>query len=231
MSEQGDAGKLGDGGVTSRNQPTHKQGSHQPVSRVTIPIKRPDLSSLYCQGGLMISEWTPGDSLMHPTSLELMRQFIRDYLPDDGAESLLDVGSQNVNGTYRPLFTGRVLRYVGLDVAPGAGVDIVVADPYDWSELRDNSFDLVISGQAMEHIERPWETVGQMSRKVRPGGTVCVIVPSCGPEHRYPVDCYRFLPDGVRALGRMNGLDELQIEYRRDADWGDVMGVFRKGAA
>ena len=117
--------------------------------------------------------------------------------------SVLDVGSQDVCGSYRSLFPSQA--YVGLDVAPGRGVDVVV-EPYDWTELGGRVFDFIISGQALEHIEFPWETMRLMAAHLKPGGRLCVIVPARWPLHYFPLDCYRFHPDGLSALGKWAGL-------------------------
>ncbi|HWQ20864.1 MAG TPA: class I SAM-dependent methyltransferase, partial [Methanotrichaceae archaeon] len=69
---------------------------------------------------------------------------------------VLDVGSYDMNGSYKPLFTNH--NYIGLDICAGPNVDLVVADPYHWP-IEDAAFDAVISGQALEHIERPWQTL------------------------------------------------------------------------
>lgn len=34
----------------------------------------------------------------------------------------------------------------------------MLKNPYDWQEIETDSFDLVISGQAFEHIEFFWIT-------------------------------------------------------------------------
>ena len=86
-------------------------------------------------------------------------------------------------------------EYSGLDVEKGPNVDIVVENPYDW-EIPDSSYDVVISGQAFEHIEFFWLTFLEMARVLKPQGLIILIAPSRGPQHRYPVDCWRFYPDG-----------------------------------
>jgi SAM-dependent methyltransferase len=153
------------------------------------------------------------------------------------ATRVLDVGSVDVNGSYRPLFCDPVWSYIGLDVAAGPGVDIVVADPYRWSEVPDDSLDVVVSGQALEHIAYPWRTMEEVARVVRPGGLVFIIVPGAGPEHRHPIDCWRFLPDGLRALATWAGLAVLEVggsERTGFSDcsdtWCDTILVAAKGA-
>ena len=64
-----------------------------------------------------------------------------------------------------------------------------------------------------------------------------LIAPSRGPEHRYPVDCWRFYPDGFHALAKLGRLELLEVgtdwEPHPEPDsapWGDTVGVFRKNA-
>ncbi|HEY7515630.1 MAG TPA: methyltransferase domain-containing protein [Vicinamibacteria bacterium] len=150
---------------------------------------------------------------MHKSSFQKMEAFRRKYLAgrEDEPLRILDVGSQDVNGTYKPIFDAPAWTYRGLDMAPGRNVDIVLASPYRWREVPGASYDVVISGQALEHIEYFWITALEMSRVLRPGGLLCLIAPSGGFEHRYPVDCWRFYPDGFRALARWARLDVLDV--------------------
>jgi len=69
-----------------------------------------------------------------------------------------------------------------------------------------------------------------------PGGLACIIAPSRGPEHRYPLDCWRFYPDAFRALARWSGLALVSVatdwgSEGLDVDsalWGDTCAVLRK---
>ena len=94
-----------------------------------------------------------------------------------------------------------------MDLSEGENVDLVLSDPYSWSEIRSSSVDVFVSGQAFEHIEFFWQTMLEIARALKPGGLCCIIAPSGGPEHKYPLDCWRFYPDGFRALARYAGLD------------------------
>jgi len=122
---------------------------------------------------------------------------------------ILDVGSYDVNGSYRNIFTDKKYEYFGLDMAKGPNVDIALKHPYDWREIKTGTFDIVISGQAFEHIEFFWLTMGEMARVLKKGGLLCAIAPNGFGEHRYPVDCYRFFSDGMVALARYVNLKVL----------------------
>ena len=171
-----------------------------------------------------------------------MASFVNEHLaPSRGKPlTILDVGSMDVNGSYRILLDDPQWHYTGMDAAPGNGVDIVLAEPYDWSSLKSSAYDVVVSGQAFEHIEFPWVTILEVARVLKPGGLFCMLVPSGGYEHRYPVDCWRYYPDGAAALARWADLDvissttnwEPQGDYIDDsAVWKDTVLVARKPAA
>lgn len=175
---------------------------------------------------------------MHKSSYDKMTAFCREYLADQASKrlSILDVGSMNVNGCYRPLFENENWTYLGLDMEPGPNVDIVVRNPYDWSAVSSRSVDVVVSGQAFEHVEFFWITMLEIARVLKPGGLACILAPSSGPEHRYPTDCWRFYPDGMSAMGRASDLHVLSVTTQWDdkgyADgsdqWHDSMAVFRR---
>jgi SAM-dependent methyltransferase len=157
---------------------------------------------------------------MHPSSFDKMTAFRRDHLEARRQEPLviIDLGSQDFNGSYRPLFALPPWQYLGVDLAPGANVDVVLADPYDWRELSPESADVIVAGQTFEHTEYFWETMRQMARTLKPNGICCIIVPSSGPEHRFPVDCWRMYPDGLRAVARYAGLEVIAAETQ----WEDL---------
>lgn len=174
---------------------------------------------------------------MHQSSMINMEKFRDRYLADRKAQSLsiLDVGSTDIGGCYRPLFDQANWQYTGVDLTPGPNVDIVLRDAYNWREIASSSKDLIVSGQVLEHVEYFWITALEISRVLRPGGMACLIAPSSGPEHRYPVDCWRFYPDGMRAIAQFSRLECLEAvtnwEDMGDPGsdyWHDSVVVLRK---
>jgi SAM-dependent methyltransferase len=139
--------------------------------------------------------------------------------------SIVDIGSADVNGSYRSYFEGELYEYTGLDLQPGPGVDLTLCNPYEYP-LADNCADIVLSGQMMEHCEFFWVAFKEMARIVKRDGYVVVIAPSAGPIHRFPVDCYRFYPDGLRALAKWAGCHVVDVWLDNRGPWNDVVGVF-----
>lgn len=143
-----------------------------------------------------------------------MTHFREGYLRGREHEPLVivDYGSLDVNGSFKPIFDGSAWRYVGMDREAGENVDVIVDQPYRWKAFRSRSVDVLVSGQALEHTELFWRTLDEIDRILKPGGLVCLVAPSSGPEHRYPVDCWRFYPDGMRAMALYAGLTPLEVE-------------------
>jgi len=175
---------------------------------------------------------------VHKSSLDKMLAFRKKYLEGKKNEPLLilDLGSFDVNGSYREYFDCFSWTYRGIDMAAGKNVDIVLQDPYNWREIKSGSADVVISGQAFEHIEFFWLTMLEIARVLKQGGLCCLIAPSGGPAHLYPVDCWRFYADGFAALARFSSLEVLEIYsqegptgYSDGSDmWQDMVLVCRK---
>ena len=170
---------------------------------------------------------------MHKSSYLKMKYFKETYLNPNMELKILDIGSFDKTGDYN---YGLILNedkwdYKGLDLREGNNVDIIVKNPYDWQEIEDESYDLIVSGQAFEHIEFFWLTLEQIKRILKPNGLFFLIVPSTGPVHRNPYDCYRFNEDSMKAMAKY--INFQVIEYGTNFDeisdpWYDTFLVARK---
>ena len=86
---------------------------------------------------------------MHESAMTLMRNFAIKYKERVVGAKVLDVGSQDINGTFKGLFKD-ASEYIGIDLLPGKGVDIVLDKPYEYP-FPDEHFDIIISGNFFEH--------------------------------------------------------------------------------
>jgi len=170
---------------------------------------------------------------MHPEAFDAVRRmmvssdFVRYESPvtPERPRLAVDFGGADVNGTARELFDPAT-EWLGLDIAPGSGVDIV-ADARSWNGpvdmgdpvnvSRDTVYgatlavDLVLCTELLEHVPPPagldpdtgWMAVlGTIHRVLKPGGFAFVTCASTGRR-----------PHGAR--GEM---DPPQGEHYRNVD-------------
>jgi SAM-dependent methyltransferase len=167
---------------------------------------------------------------VHDTAYLHGRLFFELY-GSDSVRTVVELGSQDVNGSLRDHCPPGVL-YIGLDVMPAKGVDLVV-DPEGHLPLATDSVDAVVTSSTFEHDVCFWETFLELVRILRPGGLLYVNVPSNGVFHRYPVDCWRFYPDAGIALvrwaerrGMAVELVESFIGLPQRERWAELVGSF-----
>jgi predicted O-methyltransferase YrrM len=169
---------------------------------------------------------------MHASSLENMWKCYERYIEGDfmatrNSIAVLDLGGADINGSYRDVFAHPKFHYIAADLQPNDGVALVLNDPYAFP-LADQSIDIVVSGQVFEHVEFFWLLFQEMVRVLKEDGLMLLIVPSAGPIHRYPVDCYRFYPDAFRALAKYANCHLETVWMDERGPWNDLVGVFRK---
>jgi len=145
---------------------------------------------------------------MHAEAWQAMTELLDRYQDPDDPTIVLDVGSYDVNGTYRPMVEQRGWFYTGLDVRPGRNVDVVASNPYAYP-FPDGKFDIVMSGSTMEHVEAMWRWVPELVRVLRPGGLLAIVTHWYYELHPSPLDCWRIMPDGMKYLFDLTG----QLEH------------------
>lgn len=158
---------------------------------------------------------------MHPDSLYLMENFVRTYADRIKGKTVLDVGSQDINGCYRPFFEGLDCKYIGTDIVGGKNVDVL--STFEKLNFEDQSFDVVISGQTLEHASHPFILAKEMGRVLKTGGLVCWIAPWRFHVHKdelCPYDRWRILEDGMRVLLAEAGITVLDCQMHHDDTYG-----------
>lgn len=168
---------------------------------------------------------------MHDTAHELGGLFYETYVQPGSC--ILECGSMNVNGTLRD-FRPAGSCYVGVDLAAGNGVDVVIG-PDSRLPFKTEAFDAVTSSSAFEHDSMFWVTFLELCRVLKSGGFLYLNVPSRGGYHRYPIDAWRFFPDSGIALRDWARINQHHIELlesfitqNRGVDWNDCVMIFAK---
>jgi SAM-dependent methyltransferase len=164
---------------------------------------------------------------MHEASFAIMQNLFSKYLDLDKDTTILDIGSLAVSKqpSYKEIVTSPKWHYTGTDIVAGNNVDVIMTSPVDLPFLV-HSFNVVISGQTLEHVEFPYALVQDAYRVLLPGGLIFLVAPGGGKEHHKP-DYWRILPDGMRAILKNTGFDVLEV-FMQQGRWHDVVGVGRK---
>lgn len=109
---------------------------------------------------------------------------------------VLEIGAESRSRS--PLFDKTRFTYTNTDLAPGHGV--LVADITNCPQIDDESYDVIVSFDVFEHIDRPWLAGSEITRLLRPGGVVFTTTVFSWRYHPDPIDYWRFTPAGLTLL-------------------------------
>ncbi|MCH9648536.1 MAG: class I SAM-dependent methyltransferase [Deltaproteobacteria bacterium] len=139
--------------------------------------------------------------LLHRLTL----QFIAEY----SSGRCLDAGSGR--SPWKQELVKRGFEVISIDVEDRAGEVDIVTDIQDMPEIEDSSMGTVLCTQVLEHVPRPWEAAGEVSRVLQVGGVLIGSVPHLSMLHEEPHDYYRYTRYGLTALFEAKGLKILQM--------------------
>jgi len=111
--------------------------------------------------------------------------------------SVLDIGGRLQ--PYRPLLGARSVRYVAVDLQITPLVNVGAAA--EALPFRAEQFDFVICTQVFEYLPDPGLAVAEIKRVLRKGGVLFLSAPSVFLREN-DMECWRFLPEGLRHLLR-----------------------------
>ena len=135
---------------------------------------------------------------MHQSVLDFLKRSIS--REEVAGKCVVEVGSRIVFGSPRDIFAwlGPAV-YVGVDMADGKGVDVVL--PAEKLSSRFDNVDIVVATELLEHIEF-WRTaIQEMKKIIKPGGLIIVTARAPGfPYHPHPGDFWRFTIEDFRAI-------------------------------
>ena len=147
--------------------------------------------------------WPEAPENLEVGHLDVVSPMLRRFVDLANARGgrVLQVGARSPAGHAatppRPLLRGPV---TGLDIHPGHCVDLVGDAHGLGGFLRAGSFDAVVSGSVLEHLQAPWLFAAEVNRVLKPGGLVYHEAPGAWPAHAQPNDFWRMSAEGLRVL-------------------------------
>ena len=110
---------------------------------------------------------------------------------------LLDFGCGNM--PYRPLFERKLQTYLGFDLPGNEMADGIISGD-GRLERKDESVDIVLSSQVLEHVASPDTYLTEAFRVLRPGGQLILSTHGVWRYHPDPADFWRWTCDGLKKL-------------------------------
>ncbi len=175
---------------------------------------------------------------MHRNSLLLFEKYAKPYFKS--YTRVLEIGPDEYPSAYQRLVNDDTIVWETLEVVPPdsdyspystgeaiSNLTYVAEDEYQFP-IEDETFDIVLSGQVLEHVRKPWLWIPELARICRTEGHVITICPLNWPYHEAPVDCWRIYPEGMNSLYEDAGLgmvfgksESLELRDRRYMLTGD----------
>jgi SAM-dependent methyltransferase len=112
---------------------------------------------------------------------------------------VLEIGPNAFPSAYAEIVNDPTVVWETTDIADWPQLTYPNAGEYSFP-VPENNYDVVLTGQVIEHVKKIWIWVKELERVCKPGGYVIIINPVSWHFHRVPVDCWRIYPDGMRAL-------------------------------
>lgn len=153
---------------------------------------------------------------MHLNSQLLFRKYAPFYFRD--YQRVLEIGPDGFPSTYRRLLGNPTLDWQTLDITGDPRLTYQARDEYTFP-MPSGLFDVVISGQVIEHVRKTWVWMQEVARVCKPGGYVITVNPVSWGYHEAPIDCWRIYPEGMRTLYSEAGLDVSECKAESLEPW------------
>jgi SAM-dependent methyltransferase len=169
-----------------------------------------------------------------------------------GVERLVDVGCGA--GDLLRVLGNRARRYVGVDLVayeqfPTETTEFVTADLNSRIPLGEDSADVVVAIETIEHLENPRAFMRELVRVARHGGLVLVTTPNqlsllskltlllknrfnAFTDRDYPAHITALLETDLRRIAAECGLTDIQVSYTNSGripgcpyNWPSVLGL------
>ncbi len=149
--------------------------------------------------------------------IETDTYLIYDFIAEAGKATplsafVLDAGAGE--GRFKDDFSQH--NYVGCDLAVGdVGWDyscLDVINNLSYLPFPDNTFDVAICTQVLEHVAEPQQVINEISRVLKSNGRLYLTAPQSWCQHQKPHDFFRYTSFGLNYLFEKAGLRSEEIQ-------------------
>lgn len=126
------------------------------------------------------------------------------YLSNAKDLTLIDFGCGNT--PYQPIFAPKVKEYIGVDLTENPRAKIHIS-PTGRIQMDDQSTDLVLSTQVLEHVEDPLFYLGEAKRVLKKDGLLIISTHGYWMYHPDPTDYWRWTSAGLKKIITQSGYE------------------------
>jgi SAM-dependent methyltransferase len=160
---------------------------------------------------------------MHPNSIKLFDIYAKPHFKD--GMRVVEIAPNNPS-RLKEAVANRSIRWESINLAPPddryvvpmEGLTFLATKPYEYP-IPDDSYDIVVSSNVLEHVPMPWRWMKELARICKPTGRVITVAPLNWGYHAEPVDCWRAYPDGMRAVYEDAGLQVETVLIESTDTW------------
>jgi len=140
---------------------------------------------------------------IHLNSILLYKKYAVKYFKE--GIKVLEIGPDKLPSSYMNSINNMSIVWDTIDLYPNKNTDFIAKNEYEFP-IEDNSYDIILAGQVIEHVRKIWVWIKELSRVCKKGGYIIIISPISYPYHEAPYDCWRIYPEGMKALFEECGL-------------------------
>lgn len=152
-------------------------------------------------------------------------KILQPYLTKEYAQ-VLDYGAGN--SPYRELIKCRSFTAADITQNIKGTVDVIIAGDSTLPGVEDNTFDLILCMDVLEHIENDAAAVCELFRVLSDDGMLIVTVPFIYREHEYPFDFRRYTSVGISSRLKQAGFSSIEV-YKVANIWQVLVATWFKG--
>jgi SAM-dependent methyltransferase len=154
---------------------------------------------------------------MRDTTKALIKHYVEQL---DLSGQVLEIGGHEPARSAIKLFPEPQFTYHDLNIEASDTPNAIVADITDCrGTIPDDSFDIVVSSDVFEHIDRPWLAAAEIGRILKPGGLAITHTLFAWRNHPCPIDYWRYSAECLEFLfGDLECLEKGYDLSQRRAD-------------
>lgn len=150
---------------------------------------------------------------MHLNSELLFQKYYSDFFKS--GMKVLEIGPSGIPSAYSKIVNNSSIHWDTVDFENTVYINsntnrltYTIDNPYSFP-IENETYDIILSGQVIEHVQEIWKWMIELKRILKPNGIIFTINPVSWPFHEAPIDCWRIFPSGIEALAEFCDLEIL----------------------